>query len=148
MEMKSNRVDPSNLISKLGPFVSRATGAPFRPNEPSDASEVIFWGFYSHWNAEMLPIILQCFLSLVLMNWEFLWLMRLILSLCRYVIHSLCSSPQIHQPLHSEFFSSSSLTGVNQRFYGVCDSNQDGTSVIQLFRPPQIRIVQRWWWLN
>ena len=42
MEMKSNRVDPSNLISKLGPFVSRATGAPFCPNEPSDAPEVIF----------------------------------------------------------------------------------------------------------
>ena len=40
------------------------------------------------------------------------------------------------------FFSSSSLTGVNQRFCGVCDSKQDGTSVIQLSRPPQILIVQ------
>ena len=41
MKMKSNKVDPSNLISKLGPFGSRARGAPFRPNEPNDVPEVL-----------------------------------------------------------------------------------------------------------
>ena len=41
IKMKSNRVDPSNLISKLGPFVSRARCAPFCPNEPNDVPEVL-----------------------------------------------------------------------------------------------------------
>ena len=139
MKMKSNRVDPSNLISKLGPFVSRAKGAPFRPNEPNDVPEVL--GFI------LTEILARCPSSCNVFS-----LLYRIENFCDSCASSSRSEDMLSilcVPVRrsinlsiQSFFSSSSLTGVNQRFCGVCDSKQDGTSVIQLSRPPQILIVQ------
>ena len=139
MKMKSNRVDPSNLISKLGPFGSRARGAPFRPNEPNDVPEVL--GF-------ILTEMLACCPS---SGTAFSTLYRIenFCDSCGSSSSSENMSSILSVPVRRSinlsiqcFFSSSSLSGDNQRFCGVCDSNQDGTSVTQLSRPPQILIVQ------
>ena len=139
MKMKSNRVDPSNLISKLGPFISRAKGAPFHPNEPNDVPEVL--GF-------ILTEILACCPSSSSV-FSLLYRIENFCDSCASSSRSEDMSSILCVPVRrsinlaiQSFFSSSSLSGVNQRFCGVCDSKQDGTSVIQLSRPPQILIVQ------
>ena len=139
MKFRSIKVNPAHFVDKLGALISQARGVKFIMNRANDVPEVL--GYILCEMLARCPVSSKCIFS------TFFKVDRS----CDVCFSSSCTEEQVSMlrvPVRSsiqlsiqDFFSSSRLDGLNQRYCGVCGINQDATCDICLIKPPELPII-------